>query len=90
MEALLQTENEGRLGFELWSRFARFFCAFALDMKFVFSELITTTKNILFLNKRQSFTILDALQIAIKLIYVEQDKMNVMLNTRITKGKEIQ
>ena len=33
---------------------------------------------------------MDALQIAIKLIYVEQDKTNVMLNTRITKGKEIQ
>ena len=35
MKALLQTENEGRLGFELWLRFtdfARFFCAFALNM----------------------------------------------------------
>ena len=30
IKTLLQTENEGRLGFELWPRFARFFCAFAL------------------------------------------------------------
>ena len=33
IKPLLQTENEGRLGFELWPRFAdfaRFFCAFAL------------------------------------------------------------
>ena len=30
IKTLLQTENEGSLGFELWPRFARFFCAFAL------------------------------------------------------------
>ena len=33
IKTLLQTENEGKLGFELWPRFAdfaRFFCAFAL------------------------------------------------------------
>ena len=30
IKTLLQTENEGWLGFELWPRFARFFCAFAL------------------------------------------------------------
>ena len=33
IKILLQTENEGKLGFELWPRFAdfaRFFCAFAL------------------------------------------------------------
>ena len=32
IKTLLQTENEGRLGFELWPRFARFFCAFALKV----------------------------------------------------------
>ena len=31
IKTLLQTENEGRLGFKLWPRFARFFCAFALN-----------------------------------------------------------
>ena len=33
IKTLLQTENEGKLCFELWPRFAdfvRFFCAFAL------------------------------------------------------------
>ena len=37
IKTLLQTENEGRLGFELWPRFAdfaRFFCAFALKSYF--------------------------------------------------------
>ena len=33
LKSLLQTENEGRLGFELWPRFARFFCAFALKQQ---------------------------------------------------------
>ena len=35
VKTLLQTENEGKLGFELWPRFAdfaRFFCAFALNV----------------------------------------------------------
>ena len=39
IKTLLQTENEGRLGFELWPRFAdfaRFFCAFALN-SFIFT-----------------------------------------------------
>ena len=36
IKTLLQTENEGKLGFELWPRFAdfaRYFCAFALNLK---------------------------------------------------------
>ena len=32
IKTLLQTENEGTLGFELLPRFARFFCAFALNI----------------------------------------------------------
>ena len=36
IKTLLQTENEGKFGFELWPRFAdfaRFFCAFALNSR---------------------------------------------------------
>ena len=59
-------------------------------MKFVFSESISTTKTSYLITKDRVLQLLDALQIAIKLIYVEQNKTNAMLNTRITKGKEIQ
>ena len=33
MNTFLETENEYRLGFELWPHFARFFCAIALKYK---------------------------------------------------------
>ena len=43
IKTLLQTENESKLGFELWQRFAdfaRFFCAFALNSNHQFSNLL--------------------------------------------------
>ena len=41
IKTLLQTENQGKLGFELWPRFAdfaRFFCAFALKSISILSQ----------------------------------------------------
>ena len=53
---LLQTENEGKLGFELWPRFAdfaRFFCAFALnlslfDLRHYFLSVAAPAKQFLY------------------------------------------
>ena len=54
MKALLQTENEGKLGLKLWSRLARFFCAFALNIDEVcFLRVNNDNKNILLKKKRQ-------------------------------------
>ena len=47
IKTLLQTENEGKLGFELWPRFAdfaRFFCAFAL--KYLVDNINDATRGL--------------------------------------------
>ena len=52
IKTLLQTENEGRLGFELWPRFAdfaRFFCAFALNYYYHGVENACERVNLTFL-----------------------------------------
>ena len=59
---LLQTENEVKLGFELWPRFADFalfFCAFALNTlmhQYAYQKILASTQKLFSISFRKSTT----------------------------------